>query len=58
MVNQVEQNTQEKKLSVVEWSDATGWTEEILFWLLAWIDVVEEKQGHTGYSGVTPKNLV
>lgn len=32
-------------IQTVEWHDAEGWTEEILFWLLAWIDVVEEK-GH------------
>lgn len=48
MDNQVEQSTPETKLNVVEWHDAEGWSQDILFWLLAWIEVVEEKQGHTG----------
>jgi len=33
----------ETKSNVVEWIDATGWSQEMLFWLLAWIEVVESK---------------
>lgn len=37
-----------KKSNVVEWKDATGWSEEILFWLLAWIHICEENQKARG----------
>lgn len=43
MGRSVEEQSIDTASSVVEWHDATGWDEEILYWLLAWIEVVESK---------------
>lgn len=43
-----EEDSQPTEKLEVKWHDATGWTEEILFWLLAWIDVVEDNQKARG----------
>lgn len=53
MDKQVEVSSQETVLKEVEWTDATGWTREILGWLLAWIDVVEWKHGIFRYGSET-----
>lgn len=43
---------------IIEWHDATGWTEEIRDWLLAWIDVVEWKHGIFRYGTETGSEKV
>ena len=53
MVRQVLESSEKIASSVVEWKDATGWTEEMLYWLLAWIDVVEWKHGILRYGSET-----
>lgn len=47
----VECQSQETESNVVEWHDATGWTEDIRDWLLAWIDVVMERNNKPTVTG-------
>ncbi len=40
--SELENQPPKKSETIVEWHDSDGWTQEMLLWMMAWIQVCEE----------------